>query len=423
MSFWKKSANKAIDTGTGDGRRAMKAEVLRVLENADILTGHPIEDVEIGLALGVFLYWRLGYEELSFSQRKCSALFLSEDCSGVQRVLFHRMVNEGLIDPPVRGDQLEQLIDSQICSSETPMGAANRFGQLLAESYMTTTGDWSLPPVLTGRMPILAGLNLPTFCEAVRDLISEMTERSLADTVLPLHVIPTTGGLSKYREVLVEYFTVPTLKNQEEVARKADLPSAGTGRPILALTEEEMRLEIETTASRLFTLRPEYCRKNSVDNGIVQPGLIFCEVRIQGSSQHNCDLHVGTNFKDKTFGMHVQVASDWSDPFGRLGAANQRLYRATNGVMGVAKWEDGHHRSYPAFAVGCVYGPFGMTDRKILALDRLVRHFVPKLSQFFDERTRTGTVVEEAVHLIERELQAAEIRNTLAEIDAPHRFS
>src|ERR1700722_9785863 len=48
------------------------AEIFSALEDAHLLTGHEIKKQEVGIALGIFMYWRLGYEQLSREERKRS---------------------------------------------------------------------------------------------------------------------------------------------------------------------------------------------------------------------------------------------------------------------------------------------------------------------------------------------------------------
>lgn len=81
-------------------------------------------------------------------------------------------------------------------------------------------------------------------------------------------------------------------------------------------------------------------------------------------------------------------------------------------------------RPYATFALSCAYASSGLTDEKLFALDRLVRHFVPKLSIFFMEQEKTGASrCEAAVCQIEQELQTEEIIDAIGHLDPPQHFS
>jgi hypothetical protein len=179
--------------------------------------------------------------------------------------------------------------------------------------------------------------------------------------------------------------------------------------------------EMKKIATRLSALRPEYRLSEESDpEDDIWYNDMFGWVRF-GDEQHKCHLHTGLTTSGEVLGIHVQVASAWNDPFGRLEAANAHLYRLTNGVVAVARM--GGSRPYATFAVSCAYGASGIADSKLIALDQLIRYFVPLLSRFFEEeRQQKVSLVEGAVHLVERELENAKIRTMIAQIDPPHDF-
>jgi hypothetical protein len=180
--------------------------------------------------------------------------------------------------------------------------------------------------------------------------------------------------------------------------------------------------EMKGLATRLSVLRPEYRLSEIPDpEDNIMYNDMFGWVRI-GGQQHKFHLHIGTTTRGDVLGMHVQVASEWRDPFRRLEAANAELYRRTNGVMAVARM--GGSRPYATFAVSCAYGDSGISDSKLIAIDQLIRYFVPLLTRFFEEESQSNASrVERAVRLVEAELDSAEIRTIFAQLDPPHDFS
>ena len=183
------------------------------------------------------------------------------------------------------------------------------------------------------------------------------------------------------------------------------------------MTSEQQKQKIEELAARLSALRPEYALSEKPDphDRIGYHADIFGYVCVAGQRQN---FHMNTTGETLTF--CVQISPTWKDPFGRHEAANLKLYGATNGMLAVG-WKG--EPKYTKFYLSCSYGSAGITDIKLLALDQLVRHFVPLLIRCFEEEERGGPNPEAAVNLVDRERQRPEICDLLAQLDPPHRPS
>ena len=78
------TANHVIDEA------AIKGEIGALLRNVPIMVGREIGPVEAGMALGVFVYWYLGFRALSSSERSNSIFNFLNDCRSCLHILYRR---------------------------------------------------------------------------------------------------------------------------------------------------------------------------------------------------------------------------------------------------------------------------------------------------------------------------------------------
>ena len=184
----------------------IKDEAIVLLRNAPILISRRITMVEAGLSLAVFLYWRLGYDELSRSERDDSALFILNDCAAVLHVLFRRLLAGGAIPPSPMGD-VQAYINSEIEQVDSMWGAINQVSHIFAESYLVTIGCW---PVQSSweKMPRLAHLAQREFCESIYLLVRDFCSLNTAEAILPADVIRASDGPEGYGKILSSNFLV-----------------------------------------------------------------------------------------------------------------------------------------------------------------------------------------------------------------------
>jgi hypothetical protein len=185
---------------------AIQNEVLTLARNIPILVGRDARVPEVGLALGVFLYWRLGFLTLSGNERRDSALKILNDCRYCVHVLYRRLAANGLT-PPIPDSLVESHIESEIEEVDSMLGCVNQTSHIFAESYLVTTDQW---PVMSSweRMPGLACLNMRSFSKSVLRLIGLMCSPAVAEAILPIEVVDSAGGLSRYGSNIVNGFLI-----------------------------------------------------------------------------------------------------------------------------------------------------------------------------------------------------------------------
>jgi len=207
--------------------------------------------------------------------------------------------------------------------------------------------------------------------------------------------------------------TCLTYFNLEEYQRKLPKSTAQFK------SDNDLLIEMKRISARLSAIRPEYrlSEKPDPEDRIAYRDM-FGWVRI-GGQRHKCHLSVGIAVDDNVLGIHVQVASEYDDPFRELEAASASIYKRTHGVMAAAA-KMGSPLPYAAFYVSCAYGASGITDSKLIAIDQLIHHFVPPLSIIFNEEdTRGDDPAERIMALFEQELEKTEIRMIIAQLAPP----
>jgi hypothetical protein len=194
----------------GDEEAAVKEEVYTLARNAPILTGRSARVSEIGLALGVFLYWRLGYSSLSDDERMHSALGILVDCRHCLHVLERRMAT--IPGYPIPKAFLDSYIEEELENVDSMLGSANQVSHIFAESYLLTIGKW---PVSSSweLMPKLASLDVKAFSRTILKLIHEMSSPTTGEAILPTEVLNSSDVIARYGAALAPGFRIRNVKS------------------------------------------------------------------------------------------------------------------------------------------------------------------------------------------------------------------
>jgi hypothetical protein len=185
---------------------AIDKEIIVLCRNVPIMTGRDIRMQEAGMALGVFLYWYLGFQVLSPSERRNSTRFnMIFDCRWSLSVMLRRMIAAGMPSPVPNLDLLDSYIAQQIADVPSFLGCVDQCSHIFAESYLVTTDQWPTNSSWE-QMPALAACSKKDFCEVVHRKIASFCSEPNAEAILPMDVVRSTDGLEMYGENLAKGF-------------------------------------------------------------------------------------------------------------------------------------------------------------------------------------------------------------------------
>jgi hypothetical protein len=185
----------------------IRNEIFVLTRNVPIMSGRDIGMDEVGLALGVFMYWRLGFESLSEKERIGSVLYFLNDCRWAVYALYRRLLAIGFFSPPMPDNLIEPYVNQQIEDVNSLLGCVTQCADIFVESYLLSKGLWPMQSSWE-LMPRLAHLPCPEFYETVRGFIEQFASEKTGEAVLPMSVIRSPDHLSQYGNALAEGFLV-----------------------------------------------------------------------------------------------------------------------------------------------------------------------------------------------------------------------
>lgn len=182
-----------------------------LLRNAPVLVGRDVSVREMGLACGVFLYWRLGYSALTAREQKESALLFLNDCRYCIHVMYRRLVSQKILPSSLPDALVGDYLEAEMDEVPSMWGATNQSSHILAESYLNTLGKF---PVQSSwePMPLCAALNDHEVGIFLRNEVGVCCSEQAAQAVFPDYTLDVPGRLSAFGPTLCQGFLVRRAK-------------------------------------------------------------------------------------------------------------------------------------------------------------------------------------------------------------------